>query len=105
MTVSPEGLLWLSGFFSGCCRLEEAVPKTCLALDDQREGNGEQQELEAGWPVQLQLESEEEVREGVGSVGGLCVMSGARWGVQIPSRGTLGKLGEGRNSAGPQGPG
>ncbi|KAF1552248.1 Kinesin-like protein KIF18B, partial [Eudyptula minor] len=37
----------------------EAVPKTCLALDDQRETDGEQQELEDGWPVQMQLESEE----------------------------------------------
>lgn len=50
------------------------------------ECNGEQQELEAGWPVRLQLESVEEVREGTGSVGGLGVMSrglkyprGARW--------------------------
>ncbi|KFM13312.1 Kinesin-like KIF18B, partial [Aptenodytes forsteri] len=40
-------------------RLEEAVPKTCLALDDQRETDGEQQEVEDGWPVQMQLESEE----------------------------------------------
>ncbi|NXS49960.1 KI18B protein, partial [Balaeniceps rex] len=41
----------------------EAVPKTCLALDDQRENDGEQQELEAALPVELQLESEEEARE------------------------------------------
>lgn len=61
MTASPEDL-WLSGFFSGFRRLEEAVPKTCLALDDQRETDGEQQELEDGWPVQMQLESEEVVR-------------------------------------------
>ncbi|XP_009326672.1 PREDICTED: kinesin-like protein KIF18B, partial [Pygoscelis adeliae] len=44
-------------------RLEEAVPKTCLALDDQRETDGEQQELEDGWPVQMQLESEEAPEE------------------------------------------
>ncbi|NXJ86030.1 KI18B protein, partial [Trogon melanurus] len=43
--------------------LEEAVPKTCLALDGQQERDGEEQELEAGWPVQMQLESEEEVPE------------------------------------------
>ncbi|KFR05006.1 Kinesin-like KIF18B, partial [Nipponia nippon] len=43
--------------------LEEAVPKTCLALDDQRESGGEQQELEAGWPVQLQVELEKEAPE------------------------------------------
>ncbi|NXX57410.1 KI18B protein, partial [Scopus umbretta] len=41
----------------------EAVPKACLAPDDQRQSDGEQQELEAGWPVELQLESEDEVRE------------------------------------------
>ncbi|KFV60651.1 Kinesin-like KIF18B, partial [Gavia stellata] len=44
-------------------RLEEVVPKTCLALGDQRESDGEQQELEVGWPVQLQLESEKEAPE------------------------------------------
>ncbi|NWQ86625.1 KI18B protein, partial [Burhinus bistriatus] len=43
--------------------LEEAVPKTRLALDDQVESDGEKQELEAGWPVQLQLELVEEVKE------------------------------------------
>ncbi|NXF51605.1 KI18B protein, partial [Oceanites oceanicus] len=48
---------------SGFCRLEEAVPKTGLALDDERETDGEQQELEAGWPVQVQLESEKEAPE------------------------------------------
>ncbi|KAM6042964.1 kinesin-like protein KIF18B isoform 1-T1 [Theristicus caerulescens] len=47
----------------GLPRLEEAVLKTCLALDDQRESGGEQQELEAGWPVQLQVESEKEAPE------------------------------------------
>ncbi|NXJ55473.1 KI18B protein, partial [Spizaetus tyrannus] len=47
----------------GLLRLEEAVPKTCLAPDFQRESDGEQQELEAGWPVQLQLESEKEAPE------------------------------------------
>ncbi|NXW36228.1 KI18B protein, partial [Phaetusa simplex] len=41
-------------------RLEEAVPKTCLALEDEMECDGEQQELEAGWPVRLQLELVEE---------------------------------------------
>ncbi|XP_074972833.1 kinesin-like protein KIF18B isoform X3 [Phalacrocorax aristotelis] len=49
----------------GLPRLEEAVPKTCLALDDQRESDGEQQELEVGWPAELQLELEDDqVREG-----------------------------------------
>ncbi|NXK12695.1 KI18B protein, partial [Herpetotheres cachinnans] len=43
--------------------LEEGAPKTRLALNDQRESDGEQQELEAGWPVKLQLESEEEAPE------------------------------------------
>ncbi|NWI29333.1 KI18B protein, partial [Sula dactylatra] len=47
----------------GLPRSEEAVPKTCLALADQRESGGEQQELEVGWPVQLQLELEEEAPE------------------------------------------
>ncbi|NXJ71322.1 KI18B protein, partial [Rostratula benghalensis] len=56
------GLLWLSGFF-GFCRLEEASPKPCLALDGQMKSDGEQEELEAGWPVQLQLESVEEAPE------------------------------------------
>ncbi|NXG81750.1 KI18B protein, partial [Stercorarius parasiticus] len=51
-------------FFSVLCRLEEAVPKTCLALEDEMECDGERQELEAGWPVRLQLESVEEAREG-----------------------------------------
>ncbi|NXT34899.1 KI18B protein, partial [Pelecanoides urinatrix] len=41
----------------------EAVLKTGLALDDQRESDGEPQELEAGRPVQLQLESEEKAPE------------------------------------------
>ncbi|NXN63401.1 KI18B protein, partial [Himantopus himantopus] len=41
----------------------EAVPKTCLAPADQVERDGEQQELEAGRPVQLQLESVEEAPE------------------------------------------
>ncbi|XP_050767747.1 kinesin-like protein KIF18B [Gymnogyps californianus] len=59
----PGPLAPLSSSPVGLLRLEEAVPKTCLALDDQRESNGEQQELEAGWPVQLQLESEEEAPE------------------------------------------
>ncbi|XP_010009720.1 PREDICTED: LOW QUALITY PROTEIN: kinesin-like protein KIF18B, partial [Nestor notabilis] len=44
-------------------RLEEAVPETCLALDGQRENEGEQQELEAGLPVQMQLELENEAPE------------------------------------------
>ncbi|NXV52602.1 KI18B protein, partial [Uria aalge] len=44
-------------------RLEEAVPKTCLALEDEMECDGEQQELEAGWPVRLQLELVEEAPE------------------------------------------
>ncbi|XP_027638921.2 kinesin-like protein KIF18B [Falco peregrinus] len=43
--------------------LEEAVPKTGLALDDQRESDGEEQQLKAGWPVKLQLESEEAPEE------------------------------------------
>ncbi|KAM9250266.1 kinesin-like protein KIF18B [Cariama cristata] len=47
----------------GLPRLEVAVPKTSLALDGQRENDGEQQELEAGGPVELQLESEEEAPE------------------------------------------
>ncbi|NXD72068.1 KI18B protein, partial [Eolophus roseicapillus] len=37
----------------------EAVPKTCMALDDQREND----ELEAGLPVQMQLELEDEAPE------------------------------------------
>uniref|UniRef100_A0A8C0BLQ6 Kinesin-like protein n=1 Tax=Buteo japonicus TaxID=224669 RepID=A0A8C0BLQ6_9AVES len=41
----------------------EAVPKTCLAPDFQRESDGEQQKLEAGWPVQLQLELEKAPEE------------------------------------------
>ncbi|PKU28559.1 hypothetical protein llap_21137 [Limosa lapponica baueri] len=44
-------------------RLEEAVLKPCLALDEQMEYDGEQQKLEAGWPVRLQLESVEEAPE------------------------------------------
>ncbi|XP_065555143.1 kinesin-like protein KIF18B [Lathamus discolor] len=44
-------------------RLEEAVPKTCLALDDEGENDGEQQELRAGLPVQMQLELEGEAPE------------------------------------------
>ncbi|NXU21999.1 KI18B protein, partial [Thalassarche chlororhynchos] len=60
---APALLAPLSSSPVGLPRLEEAVPKTCLAPDDQRESDGEQQELEAGWPVQLQLESEEEAPE------------------------------------------
>ncbi|NXN28047.1 KI18B protein, partial [Nycticryphes semicollaris] len=44
-------------------RLEESSPKPCLALDGQMESDGEQEELEAGWPVQLQLESVEKAPE------------------------------------------
>ncbi|NXO47106.1 KI18B protein, partial [Aramus guarauna] len=44
-------------------RLEEAVPQTCLGLDDRRESDGKQRELEAGWPVQLCLESEQQAPE------------------------------------------
>ncbi|XP_054657537.1 kinesin-like protein KIF18B [Grus americana] len=44
-------------------RLEEAVPQTRLPLDDQRESDGKQRELEAGWPVQLRLESEQQAPE------------------------------------------
>ncbi|NXK28438.1 KI18B protein, partial [Arenaria interpres] len=44
-------------------RLEEAVPKPCLALDEQMECDGEQQKLEAGWPVRMQLESLKEAPE------------------------------------------
>ncbi|XP_030364470.1 kinesin-like protein KIF18B [Strigops habroptila] len=44
-------------------RLEEAVPKTGLALDDQRVNAGGEQELEAGLPVQMQLELEDEAPE------------------------------------------
>ncbi|NXU50050.1 KI18B protein, partial [Turnix velox] len=40
--------------------LEEAVPKTCFALDDEMECDGAEQELGAGWPAQLQLESVKE---------------------------------------------
>ncbi|XP_065506938.1 kinesin-like protein KIF18B [Caloenas nicobarica] len=47
--VSPAGL----------CRLEESVPKPHSALG----GDSEQHELGAGWPVQLQLEPEEEAPE------------------------------------------
>ncbi|XP_010123860.1 PREDICTED: kinesin-like protein KIF18B, partial [Chlamydotis macqueenii] len=42
-------------------RLEGAILKTCLGLDGHREGGGGQQEMEAGWPVQRQLKSEEEM--------------------------------------------
>ncbi|KFQ77279.1 Kinesin-like KIF18B, partial [Phoenicopterus ruber ruber] len=62
-TQAPALLAPLSSSPGGLPRLEEAVPKTCLALDDQRERDGEQKELEAVWPVQLQLESEEEASE------------------------------------------
>lgn len=105
--ASPEDLLWLSGFFSGFCRLEEAVPNTCLAPDFQRESDGEQQKPEAGWPVQLQLELEKEVTGGVDSAGGLGMMSGAWWrgsNTLVAYAGHAGR-GEGRNSAGLQGPG
>ncbi|XP_075379187.1 kinesin-like protein KIF18B isoform X1 [Mycteria americana] len=60
---APALLAPLTSSPAGLPRVEEAVPKTCLALDDQRESNGGQQELEAGQPVQLQLESEEEAPE------------------------------------------
>ncbi|NWY49472.1 KI18B protein, partial [Chionis minor] len=58
-------LLWLSGFSSGFCRLEDAISETCLALDEQMESDGEQQELEAGWPIQLQLGLVEEAPEDI----------------------------------------
>ncbi|XP_074019029.1 kinesin-like protein KIF18B [Numenius arquata] len=48
-------------------RLEEAVLKPCLALDEQMECDGEQQKLEDGWPVWLQLESLEEAPEEIPS--------------------------------------
>ncbi|NWW47407.1 KI18B protein, partial [Pedionomus torquatus] len=38
-------------------RLGRAVAKPCLVLDEQTESDGEQEELEAGWPVQMQLKS------------------------------------------------
>ncbi|NXI64223.1 KI18B protein, partial [Anseranas semipalmata] len=47
----------------GLPRLEEAVPKACSTLVVHKESDGEQQELEAGEPVQPQLELEEEVPE------------------------------------------
>ncbi|KFQ64430.1 Kinesin-like KIF18B, partial [Pelecanus crispus] len=59
----PVPLAPLSSSPVGLPRLEEAVPKTCLALDDQRESDEEQQKLEAGWSVELQLESEEAPEE------------------------------------------
>ncbi|KAM9656238.1 kinesin-like protein KIF18B [Morphnus guianensis] len=59
----PAPLAPISSSTVGLLRLEEAVPKTCLAPDFQRESDGEQQELEAGWPVQLQLELEKEAPE------------------------------------------
>uniref|UniRef100_A0A8D0ENZ0 Kinesin-like protein n=1 Tax=Strix occidentalis caurina TaxID=311401 RepID=A0A8D0ENZ0_STROC len=46
-------LLWF-------CRLEEAVPQRGVALDAQRESDGEQQELGAGQPVGMPMELEEE---------------------------------------------
>ncbi|XP_014798167.1 PREDICTED: kinesin-like protein KIF18B [Calidris pugnax] len=46
-------------------RLEEAVLKPCLALEEQMECDGDQEKLEAEWPVQLQLESVEEGPEEV----------------------------------------
>ncbi|NXR01523.1 KI18B protein, partial [Sagittarius serpentarius] len=59
----PAPLAPISSSTVGLLRLEEVAPKTSLALDDQRESDGEQQELEAGWPVQLQLELEKEAPE------------------------------------------
>ncbi|KAM9215142.1 kinesin-like protein KIF18B [Leptosomus discolor] len=53
----------LSSSAVGLPRLEEAVPKTGSALDGQRESDGEQLELEAGLPVQMQMELEEEAPE------------------------------------------
>lgn len=97
--ASPEDL-WLSACFSGFCRLEEAVPKTCLALDDQRENDGEQQELQAALPAQMQLELEDEVREGMGNTGGLGMVSKAQKKLGV-SWGTLGLLEDGRSSVGP----
>ncbi|KFO09825.1 Kinesin-like KIF18B, partial [Balearica regulorum gibbericeps] len=44
-------------------RLEEAVPQIRLPPDDRRESDGKQRELEAGWPVQLHLESEQQAPE------------------------------------------
>ncbi|KAM4645380.1 LOW QUALITY PROTEIN: kinesin-like protein KIF18B [Amazona ochrocephala] len=41
----------------------EAANLTYLALDDQRENDGEQQELQAGVPVQMQLDLEDEAPE------------------------------------------
>ncbi|NXK52129.1 KI18B protein, partial [Chauna torquata] len=46
-----------------CSSSPEADPKTCSALGVHRERDGEQQELKAGQPVQLQLEWEEEAPE------------------------------------------
>ncbi|NXL52804.1 KI18B protein, partial [Podilymbus podiceps] len=45
----------------GLPRLEEAVPKTCMAPAGQRESAGEQMELEAGWPVREEEEAPEEM--------------------------------------------
>ncbi|NXE82518.1 KI18B protein, partial [Cochlearius cochlearius] len=59
----PAPLAPLSSSPGELPRLEEAVPKTCLAVDNQREIDGEQQDLEAGPPVQLQLGSEEKAPE------------------------------------------
>ncbi|KFQ68586.1 Kinesin-like KIF18B, partial [Phaethon lepturus] len=60
---APALLAPLGSSSVGLPRLEEAVPKTCSALVDHRESHGEQQEREAGWPAQLQLESAEEAPE------------------------------------------
>lgn len=80
--------------------MEEAVPKTRLALDDQGQNDGEQQGLQAGLPVQMHLGLEDEVRGGMGSTGGLGMMSRAQKKLGL-SRDTLGLLGDGRSSAGP----
>ncbi|XP_074705697.1 kinesin-like protein KIF18B [Strix aluco] len=52
-----------SSFPEGLPRLEEAVPQRGVALDAQRESDGEQQELGAGQPVGMPMELEEEAPE------------------------------------------
>ncbi|NXF65314.1 KI18B protein, partial [Ciccaba nigrolineata] len=52
-----------SSFPEGLPRLEEAVPRRGVALDAQRESDGEQQELGAGQPVGMPMELEEEAPE------------------------------------------
>uniref|UniRef100_A0A8C8B0B0 Kinesin-like protein n=1 Tax=Otus sunia TaxID=257818 RepID=A0A8C8B0B0_9STRI len=47
-----------SSFPEGLPRLEEAVPQRGVALDAQRESDGEQQELGAGQPVGMPMEEE-----------------------------------------------